>query len=1157
MKKRVFRLGIVSLALAALPLAGGVGVTSAYLDAPAPAKAGGNASMAMHQKIEEAPAWTIAYGKEFWRRPTARPAARPDRSSAPAVSTSPDLNLGDVIERVSHAISQDETAPLPQVQARTYTAAFDGQGVRFSPHRPMDSAILAGNLASTAGAASGAGSTPRPSATLQPDPATEAVFRTVSIRQGDHTLYATDKATPTWSLLGNTAQRFLEPTLGVVEHYETRAEGVAVTWVFPKRMPGANSLTVEAELIGLTYAGQTDRGQHFADATGTARLCVGQAKLVDAAGRQWDLVTHASGDRLLVEVPAVLLAQACYPLAIDPVIGPEFGIDTPVIVPALCRQDNPAVASNGRDYLVVWLDYRRVLEDSYAIRTFGTRVSEAGQILDPGGIQINVSGSDFDQAAPAVASNGTEYFVVWRDKRNRGQSAVDLYGARVTSTGTVMDPEGVAIGASDTRNDRTAIASDGKDYFVVWCALNGISGARVSDAGQLLDTNAIPVSSEGWSPAVASNGSGYFVVWAYNSLIAGARVSGSGTVIDRNAISITSGAIVWSPSVVSDGADFLVVWEDTRSGNSDIYGARVTSAGTLLDNNGICVSGFVESQSDPKAAWNGRDYLVVWTDSRNWTGGVADTRLDIYGTRVAQDGVVREPNGIPICTAAFYQDQPTVASNGKDFLVAWRDRPDYNLEPTWNVWGARVRDTGSVADRQGIQISTSAANEMQPAVAFNGTHYLAAWVDGRDLLYTASLNWFSIRGVRLATDGSNVDPNGIAIGRVDRSQLNPAVASNGADFLVVWCNTDFGNAHGARVSRNGTVLDLDEFAVSRSAAGGAGGSIVSASDGSDYLAVWQDIRNGNYDIYGALVGKSGIVSPANDIPICRLASTQVAPSVAFLGNSYLVVWEDDRNAKAQIFGTLVSTAGVVADTNGFLIGTSSLGARFPSVAANGAHYFVAWTDYRNATVVTNASSGDLEYSNLDIYGTRVTAAGSVADPAGIVICAVNGDQALPAVAASGSDFLVIWQDGRNGPTYDLYGARISGSGAVLDPGGFEINRSSFQKYAPRVAGGNGGQFLVVSWGFRAEPFGAYRAVGNFINPDPPLLLRPLLLSGGTATLSWTVQAGRTYHVQFKPDLNTTNWTDLVGDTVVVDTTASFQDSGAGGAPQRFYRLRVE
>jgi hypothetical protein len=46
-----------------------------------------------------------------------------------------------------------------------------------------------------------------------------------------------------------------------------------------------------------------------------------------------------------------------------------------------------------------------------------------------------------------------------------------------------------------------------------------------------------------------------------------------------------------------------VVWQDQRSGSDDIYGARVTPAGAVLDTAGIAISAAADSQSTPALAW--------------------------------------------------------------------------------------------------------------------------------------------------------------------------------------------------------------------------------------------------------------------------------------------------------------------------------------------------------------------------------------------------------------------------------------------------------------------------------------------------------------------------------------------------------------------------
>ena len=140
-----------------------------------------------------------------------------------------------------------------------------------------------------------------------------------------------------------------------------------------------------------------------------------------------------------------------------------------------------------------------------------------------------------------------------------------------------------------------------------------------------------------------------------------------------------------------DGTNHLVVWADGRSGaTSDIYGARVSQSGAVLDPTGIAISTAPNHQFSPNAAFDGSNYLVVWEDIRSGT-------FDIYASRVSQAGAVLDPAGIAISTAENAQSSPSVAFDGGNYLVAWVDNRSLDRD----IYGARVSQEGAVLDQSG------------------------------------------------------------------------------------------------------------------------------------------------------------------------------------------------------------------------------------------------------------------------------------------------------------------------------------------------------------------------------------------------------------------------------------------------------------------------
>ena len=170
-------------------------------------------------------------------------------------------------------------------------------------------------------------------------------------------------------------------------------------------------------------------------------------------------------------------------------------------------------------------------------------------------------------------------------------------------------------------------------------------------------------------------------------------------------------------SVAFDGTNFLVVWEDDRNIREDIFGARVSLQGEILDPVGIPICTYQGDQSGAKVAWGGENYLVVWQDWREGTWMV-------YGARVDADGNVLDPDGFPIAGGAEWVGSPAVASDGTNFFVVWSH---YKPETFYDIYGTRVTPEGDVLDLGGIMISATYQFELRPSIAYNGSIYFVAW----------------------------------------------------------------------------------------------------------------------------------------------------------------------------------------------------------------------------------------------------------------------------------------------------------------------------------------------------------------------------------------------------------------------------------------------
>jgi hypothetical protein len=130
----------------------------------------------------------------------------------------------------------------------------------------------------------------------------------------------------------------------------------------------------------------------------------------------------------------------------------------------------------------------------------------------------------------------------------------------------------------------------------------------------------------------------------------------------------------------------MVVWEDFRTSleTSDIYGARISSAGQNLDGtSGMKISAGDQDESRPRvaASGDGTNWVVAWRDLRN------KTSYDLYGAYVSIGGKNHDPDGFALSSDDGDEDAPMLDDQAPGSLALVYQR----LDPRTGYGAYRVR----------------------------------------------------------------------------------------------------------------------------------------------------------------------------------------------------------------------------------------------------------------------------------------------------------------------------------------------------------------------------------------------------------------------------------------------------------------------------------
>lgn len=608
---------------------------------------------------------------------------------------------------------------------------------------------------------------------------------------------------------------------------------------------------------------------------------------------------------LCLRTVLALLLLAAPIHAATPFLGPELPISTPTIGRAYADQDQGAIASNGDQALVVWKDARGGI--------YGARLDADGNVLDPAGFLIDSFATWF----PSVAWNGTDYVVVAQE----GSTAA--WAIRVGTDGLIKGDR-QPLGPIYNRT----VASNGAEVMVGARHIDskGIgSGVLLRLTKDATVAGTVPIANTGSDIVPVADGSGWFAFYTTRKC-----VEQSGFTTCRSVLSLRDLA---------------------RPDSVELF-------------DGLFETGYVSAASDG----NGR-FLVTWglhedtgafrsSYIRSFNYAAVDrTGKVLTGPSRIEVSEVIKPGGIIIYDREN-SEKPAVAWDGQQFVVAW-SWWDGNGESELRV--QRFRSDGGFIE-QPIRIDRRREERLDP-------YREAAFATTRSRLLLLSTQNLSapidepradivLRAVRSYSElAQPAEPTVVTMG--PQPQTGAALTAGDDGFLAAWTEGLVPKVMARVFSYSGgasevVTLSTGERLASRVAAGFTGGV---------YLVAWREEEYGRnvVNAFSAPVAsrimlrrfdRSGrpldaapfelrreeFVEHESDMPVRTLAITGD-------GRMFLLAWAgvDDLRTHAVRIGL----DGTILDKPLLGISPFTYAKRgSPSAISNGRDFLVTWFEDR-------------------------------------------------------------------------------------------------------------------------------------------------------------------------------------------------------------------
>jgi hypothetical protein len=757
--------------------------------------------------------------------------------------------------------------------------------------------------------------------------------------------------------------------------------------------------------------------------------------------------------------PLALVALACLLLSTTAALAQPLPVTERGLLPgdvtmgpAVNTQQEHSIAKGGDQYLVAWTDLRGQAAGGGAGQSgadiFGIRLDAQGHPIEA--MPFLIAGGMGLQQRPLVAWNGQAWLVVYISQDRVGGYYEDrMRAVRVSAQGQILDATPIAFPPTQFIPDTIGlqVAGQSGQWLITRCIYHDDSygtklvGQRLDGSGTLLDTTPRLLLDwvYGGTRLLAANG---------EYLVAGPDWNDSATTkacrIGLDAQPIGASFTVPSLNLATDGSEYYVSW---IADYVNLVGSRMTSTGTLLTPTGTTIVAGFSQYNQSTLAHDGTRWWLEWGASDQ----LHTVRIDAAGTVLDPDGGVLLPIviGGNINTAYGPALVPRVGGGVELFWYDLRVALDYDT----NVFALPV----SPANVPGAErcVSTGTRNQRTPDFAEGPDGQIAVTFlsetanDDRVLVHLLDPNGLSLTAEPIeVTAAPSIGKSGIAW--------------NGSVYLVTWDEGALG-IRARRMNADGTLVDGTPLTVM------PGFSPDVEALGEDFLIACARFAGNpqEIDAWMRIVdGPTGAFQ--NAATLIGGGYVNVGPRVHNDGVRWMVTyhshWSHDSSASDAVYNFVSPNGSFTPAANP---ATTSGASGTPDMAFSGQKYLFVW---RN---------NSLANANNYIAGRIMNANGTFAT-GNFTIAEAPGRQLSPVAGWDGTDFVVAWDDQRNQGAFfdertDIYAARVSEAGTVLDPAGFPVYAGPQGDATAAILSRPDGVSFVASARFQtAAPFDTYR-----------------------------------------------------------------------------------